>query len=208
MEKKLEAQRLAIGLRSQGKSVKAIAKELSVSPGSISIWVRGVQLTTEQRGILRSQPRQRTLSSKKMSRMGNESKYHKRVAHEELTRERKARIAEAAILFRLALHDLIAYSSPFDGDKTDWLVENSQGHLLKVQLRWTKGNKQGLPNIPLRCSDGRKHQRRYNDNELDFMVGYDLYTDTAYVMSRDELKGYKAAISIQEEFAEAWGKLQ
>jgi hypothetical protein len=28
------------------------------------------------------------------------------------------------------------------------------------------------------------------------MVGYDLFTDTAYVLGREEVKKYKAAVSI------------
>jgi len=38
----------AIKLRSRGRSIKSIAKELSVSPGSVSIWCRDVKLSKEQ----------------------------------------------------------------------------------------------------------------------------------------------------------------
>lgn len=207
MEKKVEARAAAIELRKQGESVKAIAKKLEISPASVSVWVREIQLTDEQRSRLRSQPRQQRESSKAKERRSNESKYYRYVAGQILAKDRKARIAEAAVLFRLALYGLIAYSSPFDGDKTDWLVENPHGRLLKVQVRWTKGNRKGLPCIPLRCSDGRKRQRRYRDDEFDFMVGYDLFTDTAYVLGREEVKKYKAAVSIKEEYAEKWNKL-
>lgn len=42
-------------LRSQGMSVKKIAKELGVSSGSVSIWVRDIVLTPDQIDTLKSQ---------------------------------------------------------------------------------------------------------------------------------------------------------
>ncbi len=46
---KSEEKRKAISLRQQGESIKDIAKKLHVAPSSISIWVRDVVLTIEQR---------------------------------------------------------------------------------------------------------------------------------------------------------------
>lgn len=43
-----------VELRSSGKSIKEIAKILSVSVGSVSKWVRDVKLTTEQKESLQS----------------------------------------------------------------------------------------------------------------------------------------------------------
>lgn len=42
----------AIALRQQGKSIKSIAKKLSVSVGSVSLWCRNVVLTSEQKDAL------------------------------------------------------------------------------------------------------------------------------------------------------------
>jgi predicted transcriptional regulator len=42
-------------LRSQGMSIKTIAKELGVSAGSVSVWVRDIELSPEQIETLKSQ---------------------------------------------------------------------------------------------------------------------------------------------------------
>jgi hypothetical protein len=49
---KTEEQRRARELRAQGKSVKEIQQELGVSRSSVSVWVRDVALTAEQRRAL------------------------------------------------------------------------------------------------------------------------------------------------------------
>lgn len=47
----------AIALRKQGKSIKWIASELGVSPGSVSLWCRDVVLTEDQISSLEKQGR-------------------------------------------------------------------------------------------------------------------------------------------------------
>lgn len=46
---KLELQKEACLLRQQGMSVKSIARKLNVSQSSVSLWVRGIELSTEQK---------------------------------------------------------------------------------------------------------------------------------------------------------------
>ena len=48
MKAKIEELNKARELRSQGKSVREIARELNVSKGSVSSWVRDIHLSTEQ----------------------------------------------------------------------------------------------------------------------------------------------------------------
>ena len=52
MKALLKKQRRARELRAQGWSVKRITQELCVSQSSVSVWVRGVDLTTEQQQAL------------------------------------------------------------------------------------------------------------------------------------------------------------
>lgn len=52
---KSEQRNKARELRSQGLSVRQITKELGVSQSSVSVWVRDIELTPEQIGILKSQ---------------------------------------------------------------------------------------------------------------------------------------------------------
>ncbi len=49
---KIKEQNAAKHLRSQGKSIKEIARELNVSSGSVSLWVRDIKLTKQQEQIL------------------------------------------------------------------------------------------------------------------------------------------------------------
>jgi transcriptional regulator with XRE-family HTH domain len=51
---KTEQREWARRLRSEGKSVKEIAKEVGVSPGSVSLWVKNIALTEDQKRHLAS----------------------------------------------------------------------------------------------------------------------------------------------------------
>ena len=46
---KVEEKNRAIGLRKQGKSMNEIVKEIGVSKASVSLWVRDVVLTKNQK---------------------------------------------------------------------------------------------------------------------------------------------------------------
>ena len=49
--------------------------------------------------------------------------------------------------------------------------------------------------------------RRYAKGDFDFLVGYDLFTDMAYVWSWAEVEQHKASITIAEDSCEKWEKL-
>lgn len=49
---KAKEKKIAIEMRKQGKSMNEIAKKLGVSKGSVSLWVRDIKLTKEQRKTL------------------------------------------------------------------------------------------------------------------------------------------------------------
>ena len=53
-EKKSKQQQQCFELRKQGMSINKIAKEVGVSQGSVSLWVRDIELTEEQKELLRS----------------------------------------------------------------------------------------------------------------------------------------------------------
>jgi hypothetical protein len=57
----------------------------------------------------------------------------------------------------------------------------------------------------LRCSNGRA-SRKYREGELDFVVGYDFFSDTAYVWSWAEVRG-RTSISASHDAAERWDKI-
>jgi len=200
-----ECRRLRIQERLSGVEIN---RRTGVSNGTLSGWLKDVPLTAEE-------IRKKVIGSHlgkpgKKKYRGEESKYNRMVTGYVLTRQDKAKVAEAAILFRLCLKRFIVYGSPFDGDKADWLIESADapGKTYRIQVKWTKdaGKHGGLPLIPLWCMEKGK-LRRYKEGEFDFIVGYCLFNDTAYVYSFAELKHLKALVSISDDAAEAWQKI-
>jgi hypothetical protein len=79
----------------------------------------------------------------------------------------------------------------------------------RIEVRWVKVDpRRGLPYISLICRGGVGKYRRYADDEFDFIVGYDLYSDTAYVFSSKEVAPLSSAVTIRPEAAERWDKLK
>lgn len=182
--------------RAEGVTAKQVAKEFGLKPALVSKW------TSKLPGLKRAPYARREPQVQE----GNDS-YAKIVEGQELSRDRKGRIAEAAVMFRLSLLDIKYYQSPFDGDKVDFLVETPRGRKI-VQVRWARQNKQGPPSISLVCYEGHYNRRKYKDSEFDFIVGYDLSTDTAYVYTREEVRNHQTMFSVGIDGAERWDKLE
>lgn len=201
-ELKAEAVRLRVEER---LSLREIAGLTGAAKGSLSSWLKPYPLTEEERKG-RSKTARRYVTPKKDR--GEESKHHKAVVWQSISRQQKGKIAEAAILFRLALHGFNAYLSISDGDKADWLVEIPEtGRAIKLQVRNVCSFKHGLPGIRFTCAQGHNKRRRYKEGEFDFIVGYYLFNDTAYVFSFDDVARNKTFVAISEEYAEKWDKL-
>ena len=182
-----------------------ISRELQVAKSSVSTWVRDYPLTEEE---LREKDRTRNRWRAPKKNKGPESKFYTSLKDVNLTRDRKAKIAESAVLFRLAVHGFNVFGSVFDGDRTDWLVETPLSKLVKVQVKWASHkHSYGLPVISLRCTKGHNKQRRYKKGEFDFIVGYDFLTDTAYVFTFDEVQDLATTVTVTAEAAEQWNKL-
>jgi len=188
-------------------SLREIAVITGAAKGSLSLWLKPYRLTEEERKA-RSQIAKRYVAPKKDH--GEESKYNKIVVGQGLSNQRKGRIAEAAILFRLALHGFDIYTAAFDGDKTDCLVHTPEnGNIFKLQIRCVHSpSRHGLPVVRLKCAEGHAQRRRYKEDEFDFIIGYYLFNDTAYVFSSDEVKQHKTYVTISEKYAERWDKLR
>jgi hypothetical protein len=188
-------------------SIDAIRKRVLVSVGAISQIVRAYPL--EKTEVLeRMIANGHTTSSAKPR--GEPSKFWSAIEYENLSPSRKGKIAEAAVAFRLTLHGFHLYSSPFDGDTYDWLVEvPTSDRIWKVQVKNTQisSNGYGLPYIPIRHADGRSKLKRYRQSECDFIIGYDLFSDTAYIYSWDDIQHIGNSISVSDAFAERWDKM-
>jgi len=109
-----------------------------VPKSTLSYWLRDVPLTDEEK---RKKAEQRI--GRPIKDRGEESRWYKQSRL--LDRNHKGRLAEAAVLFRMILNQFSVFGSPFDGERTDWIVEVPRGTLYKVQVRWAKENRKGLP---------------------------------------------------------------
>lgn len=204
---KPELSEAAIRLRLEKRmSLNEIAAATGASKGSLSSWLKPYPLTDEERRE-RQKTAKRYVAPKKDR--GEISKYYQAIEGRELTRLEKAKIAESAVAFRLALHGFYIYGSQYDGDKPDWVVEVPEtGKFHKIQVRWARGGQQGMRFINLVCTVGHGVQQRYKDGDFDFIVGYDLYSDTAFVYSAAEVASLKAAVAMSWDNAERWDKLR
>ena len=193
---KNEAIRLRVNER---RSLDEIHAATKISVGTLSRLLRQYPLTQDEVDARRKGPPKKD--------RGVRSKFFEMVGKEELSRSRKGQIAEAAVLFRLAVRGYKVFSSPFDGEKTDWLVLSpTTGKYARIEVRWAQQPAHGLPLVSLMIHDGRSNRRRYRKDELDFLVAYDFFSDTAYVFNIDEL-GNKERVSIREDAAERWDKI-
>lgn len=204
---KTELAQEAIRLRVEERlSLREIADITGASKGSLSVWLKSYPLTTEERQQ-RQKSARRYIAPKK--ERGEISKFFQATAGRELTRLQKAKIAESAVAFRLAVHGFAIYGSMFDGDKADWVVEVPETRKIhKLQVRWARSGHHGLPYIGLKCTVGHHIQQRYVEGDFDFIVGYDLYSDTAFVYSAEEIVSLKAVVSMNWDHAERWDKLR
>lgn len=196
-------------LRTQERlSLKEIGARTGIPKSTLSGWLREAPLPDEvlkqKRGL-----RKGHASPLKKTR-GLESKFHAMVRDRPpLTPNDKGRIAEAAVLFRLSLYGLHVMAPVFDGGCTDWLVETSSGGLVRVQVKSAlyDAKKGCQPFLSLTRADGHHRRRRYSQSEFDFLAGYDLFTDTAYVFSWTETSNNRSVISVRPDAAERWDKI-
>lgn len=197
----------AVRLRvDQELSLKDIASELGIAKSTASLWLRNYPLNEKLVRERKVASGRKSVGRNKKPR-GKKSKYAK-MTNGVLNRADKARIAEAAVLFRVSLHRWEAYHSVFDGEKFDLVVYVPESDsFVRLQVRWAGKYGGGSPLIGLKRSNGRSRQKRYEDADFDFLVGYDLYTDTAYVYARKDVNHLSSVVAIKEDNAEAWWKI-
>lgn len=192
----------AIRLRVQDRlSLGEIAKTLGISKTTASLWLRDYPLT---KGEVDHRHEANRYRPPKKDR-GSESKFHLGRSAELFDRRQKMRVAESAVLFRLCWQGFNAYKPAFDGDRVDWIVQTDD-KLLRLQVKWVKFTGSGLPQVSLQCMESGSY-RRYTKEDFDFIVGYDYFTDIAYVYSYDETSRCKTHISVAQDAAERWDKL-
>jgi len=129
---KLEEKQRAIQMRKNGASIKEISKKLKISKGSISVWVRNVELTTQQK---------EELSKRGLKKDQIERRRNTRLHNEEEKRNAIVQIAKNEIkdvsLENLFFVGISLYCG--EGSKTRrGIVEfsNSDPNLIQIMVRF------------------------------------------------------------------------
>ena len=208
MRGKPELKAKCIRLRVEKRlSLREIHQRTGASKGSLSSWLRPYPLTDDEKRAKRKEGQRGGPPSKDR---GVESTLHQ-MRGPGLTRRQKAQIAESAALLRLVVQGFRVFGSPFDGDRVDWLVViPSTRRIFAIQVKYASesSRKSQLPYVRLWRTEGHNRMRRYKKGDFDFIVGYDLFTDTCYVWSWDEVEHLKSAVTICPEAAERWDKMR
>lgn len=201
----------AVQLRIEDRmSLREIHGELGVSKSTLSLWLKDYPLTevelaereSNRKGHMVEGPKDNTLAVK-----GLPSKFYAALS-DSLSPHQMGRLAEAAVLFRLTLHGFRVFRSVSDGDRADFVVLENE-RCIRLQVKCVKEpSSHGLPVVKLWRVEGFQKPRRYTEQELDFIVGYWLYNDTAYVYSMSEIRGNQMGKAITLDGAEAWHKLK
>jgi hypothetical protein len=200
-ELKAEAIRLRVEER---LSYDEILARVPVARGSLSGWLRPYPLTGDET----AERRRRNVPASPRRDRGEESAISKLVRGLEVSQTNvwKGRVAEAAVLLRVVLHGFEPMRAVFEGDSVDWFVRTAPSRIVRLQVRWAGQHRHGLPCIELRRKGKSRH--KYGANVIDYFVGYNFFTDTAYVFSWDEVKTKSYAITVHPDAAERWDKLR
>lgn len=204
-----ECQRLRLEER---LSLNEIVTKTGAPKSTVHYWLRDYPLAASDRKAKEIKGREKAAKKKKrktMKERGCKSKFYNTIEDRILTRTQKAGIAESAVLFRLFLHGFVPFAPIYNGGKIDWLVHDPESNRIhKIQVKWVEKQKSGLPVIPLRYTQGHAGHAAYQEGDFDFIMGYDLYSDTVYVFAWDEVKGHRSGITIKSANAERWDKLR
>ena len=194
---KLEAIRLRV---EQRLGLRAICKRTGLSKGTASVLLRKFPLNEGEVRERRASAADQT-NAARVRYAPELSGIARLVAGQRLSGARKGRIAEAAVLLRLTLFGFEAWRDAFEGNPVDWLVTRPGiSRYVRLQVRWAKHRKCGRPYVSARASSSHKELTL---DTCDFLVGYDLETDTAFVIPVAERPG-KTVQCCRPEWAEAW----
>lgn len=197
------AYREAIRLRvDERKSLNEISKIMSLSKGTLSLWLKDIPLTEKEKKEKMSIPNighRNYHDTEEWAFLKQPSKAYRQVKDtKHLSSSQKGKIAEV-------LNGFNVYGSPFDGDCLDWVIEKAN-KTYRIQVRWGSNN-DGRPCIRLRKSNGRGKSKRYANDDFDFIIGYDLFSDTAFIFSSKETSNHTSRIAITQDSIENWDKI-
>lgn len=199
-ELKTECIRLRV---EESKSFLDIIAMTGVSKGSLSAWLKPHPLPDaivkeRQKAVIRYR-------TPKKNR-GEESTIHQMTKTRNLDANQRSKVSELAVALRMTAMGFEVFGAMSDGTKADWVVLiPSTNKVWKIQVKLTRPGENGMPLIILKCSQNSK---KYTREEVDFFVGYDLFTDTAYVWSWAEVEHLTTSVTIHPDAMERWDKLE
>lgn len=124
----------ATRLRRSGKSVKEIAKELGVSPGSVSIWTRDIVLTESQRKFLQDRQIASGHKGRMMGTEANRKKKKIRISIAKAEAEEKIKNVSKQNLFWTGLG--LYWGEGVKASTSSTAVVNSDPRIIKMMIRW------------------------------------------------------------------------
>ncbi len=193
-EVKAEAIRLRVEER---LSIDEIKAKTGLSVGTLSTLLRDLPLSSEE--VFQKMSSSSVRNNPLRAYNPKQSQLAQALAGEQLTRERKGRIAETAVLLRLVARGYEVWHSQFDCHRVDWLVSRPAGDkYVRIQVRWARRQKWGRPLF----MTSKKNRSPLDKSVCDFVVGYDLETDTAFVYPVEKVG--QTLQSCNPEYAEAW----
>lgn len=132
---KSEEKLKAFAMRREGKSIKEIAKQVGVSSGSVSAWVREIELTPEQRAFL---TKRQIASGEQGRQKGADSNRERKEM-----RIREAREASSQRFSSLSIEQLFVLGLGLywgEGSKSprnkSLILTNSDPAIIKLMIRW------------------------------------------------------------------------
>lgn len=188
-------------------SVREIERRTGLSKGTFSPWLKDYPLTEEERK--EKTERGKRPSTSRHERYPNLSPFTSFMKPvQDLSRQEKGRIAEAAALLRLTLLGLVPAKPVFDGERSDWLVEIPGTTVVRrIQVKWLKHSHYGQPLCPLTSTGASGRCLHYTPKDFDVLVGYDVNTDTCHVWDWVALGSTATTVAASSSSREAWDRL-
>lgn len=180
-----------------------------ISNATLSMWLRDIPLPEEERrkkwnggrGIPRAPRRP-------------DSKFLCWANLNTMSRREKAGAAKAAVMLRLYLAGLTPYWPDVEGSREDFLiVKEGYNRTARLQVKNALSQRSRIsglryrPTISIVCNEGHNSTRKYRETDMDFIVGYDITTDDAYVFAFAEAVKNANRITVTESALERWDKI-
>lgn len=196
-------------MRSKSRlSDAAIASELGVAKSTVGLWLRDQQLTAEEKAAVRSSSAKGSRARRRATKNVVSAPLGSLSISERWPGDKKMRVAEAAVLLRLVVHDIHVYTSPFDGDRVDFVVRTRRG-LKKLSVRWARRSKKGgRSQMSIRKSYGRNRFRAMDASDADFFAAFCAHEDAVFVWTARELAARRCVVAVSDDARERWDKLK